>query len=72
MNMIGHDHKILEAIFNAIIVTQDIFNDFPQIGPGQQTFAVIFIQPLFPSVRKQPIVFLLGFRVPRFGMLFQP
>ena len=70
MNMVGHHHELVKAIGCAIVVLQHIFHDLPQFRPGQQTFAVTLVQPLLPTIGKTPVVFLLGFGVPRFRMRF--
>ena len=92
VNMIGHDHKIIEGDTwvaatppvaegesdassprcyvarrrhrGHIAVAQNIFHNFPQFRPRQDTFPMTFIQPLFPSIGEKLVIFLLSFTIP--------
>ena len=72
MNVVRRNNKIFKTIFHTVIMSQSVLNNFSQFRPYQQTFALAFIQPFLPTVRKTLVIFLFDFWCPRFGIFLQP
>ena len=72
VDVVGHDDKTVQDIAVAIKMAQRRSNRLGDCGIAQQTCSVASIQPIFPLIAEPGLIFVLGFGVPRFRVVFEP